>query len=646
LDAIVERYKKEHISENLSLTEPAKRRMGSMQRGVALGASDYNAYAAFRSRPGPVIVKRVDTSKKDWLFKKGSKSNRWKPMLFTLNHSEQHLFMHENEKRAKPKGMIDLGYATVMPVHPSLFGKPHCFQVVVRAFNETQFHYLSADTEELKREWMTVLSRCCGPKTISRGSAREGHISSHDQRYRVKQLRSIQLTVVEARRLPKHCQPFCRVVLDDMKVARTQTKAPNRETVKDSCEVIWDEDFKFDDLPDGLTTVSVAIYMKNKRLKDTHIGSVDIPLNKLPNLAEKDEWYPLGGSKGQGRSGPSIRIKVKFTHEVIMDVSSYDPLKELLLSTDLLALKALESVCKDSVRRELAATLVRIFRKENQAVQLLRTVASQEVEKEGELGTMFRGNTLATLLMDQFMSMVAVPYRQATLRDAVQYVIQLDQSCELDPSLISQHTLNAGENLDRLITVLERVLKAVYKSLDNCPIPLRYLFFCLQKAATEKWPDKPEARTRIVSAFLFLRLLGPALLKPKMFNLTSEQPSDIANRTLKLATKSLQSLANLSSFTGLKEPYMAQVNPFIERNQEKMVAFIDELSSVPHCPVTDDDISSIDLARELATVHHLCVSHQEQLDKLSQEQPHVKRLTAVALMLTKEEESLTASDDS
>lgn len=44
---------------------------------------------------------------------------------------------------------------------------------------------------------------------------------------------------------------------------------------------------------------------------------------------------------------------------------------------------------------------------------------------------MFRGNTLATLLMDQFMGMVAVPYRQSTLRNTIQYVIQLEQSCEV-----------------------------------------------------------------------------------------------------------------------------------------------------------------------------------------------------------------------
>ena len=42
------------------------------------------------------------------------------------------------------------------------------------------------------------------------------------------------------------------------------------------------------------------------------LGSVDIPLSSLPNLSEQDEWYVLGAAKGQGKAGPSARIKVKF----------------------------------------------------------------------------------------------------------------------------------------------------------------------------------------------------------------------------------------------------------------------------------------------------------------------------------------------
>lgn len=83
---------------------------------------------------------------------------------------------------------------------------------------------------------MTAISKCCGNRSSRRGSSRHG----------VRQLRSLHLTVVEARRLPKHSHPFCRVVLDDMKVARTQTKPPNKDTQKDGCEVIWEEAFKFE----------------------------------------------------------------------------------------------------------------------------------------------------------------------------------------------------------------------------------------------------------------------------------------------------------------------------------------------------------------------------------------------------------------
>ena len=58
-------------------------------------------------------------------------------------------------------------------------------------------------------------------------------------------------------------------------------------------------------------------------------------------------------------------------------------LSQLLLDQDLVAVRALETVCKDSSRLELAATLLRIFRCERQVVSLLRTIMTQEIEREG-----------------------------------------------------------------------------------------------------------------------------------------------------------------------------------------------------------------------------------------------------------------------
>lgn len=87
-------------------------------------------------------------------------------------------------------------------------------------------------------------------------------------------------------------------------------------------------------------------------------------------------------------------------------------------------------------------------------------------------------------------------------------------------------------------------------SPDACPRSVRYICGCLQKAVVAKWPDERFVRTRVVSGFIFLRLLCPALLNPRQFGLVSEQPSPSATRSLVMVAKCLQNLANLVEFGG------------------------------------------------------------------------------------------------
>lgn len=57
----------------------------------------------------------------------------------------------------------------------------------------------------------------------------------------------------------------------------------------------------------------------------------------------------------------------------------------------------------------------------------------------------------------------------------------------------------------------------------------------------------------------------------------TEPPPPMASRSLIMVAKCLQNLANLVEFGG-KEPYMEVVNPFILKNKERMVVFLDQLS--------------------------------------------------------------------
>ena len=55
--------------------------------------------------------------------KRGHDMKKWKSMFFVLHGEKQHLYYFEHEKKTKPKGLIDLSYGAVYPVHESYFGR-------------------------------------------------------------------------------------------------------------------------------------------------------------------------------------------------------------------------------------------------------------------------------------------------------------------------------------------------------------------------------------------------------------------------------------------------------------------------------------------------------------------------------------------
>ncbi|XP_035164925.1 ras GTPase-activating protein 1-like [Oxyura jamaicensis] len=183
--------------------------------------------------------------------------------------------------------------------------------------------------------------------------------------------------------------------------------------------------------------------------------------------------------------------------------------------------------------------------------------------------------------------------------------------------------------------------------ITNHSRTLRYIYGCLQKSVQNKWPANTTMRTRVVSGFVFLRLICPAILNPRMFNIISDSPSPTAARTLTLVAKSVQNLANLVEF-GAKEPYMEGVNPFIKSNKHRMIMFLDELGNVPELPDTTEH-SRTDLSRYLAALHEMCVAHSDELRTLSNERgvmQHVlKKLLAITELLQQKQNQYLVSNN-
>ncbi|KAI1239730.1 Ras GTPase-activating protein 1, partial [Lamprotornis superbus] len=206
---------------------------------------------------------------------------------------------------------------------------------------------------------------------------------------------------------------------------------------------------------------------------------------------------------------------------------------------------------------------------------------------------------------------------------------------------------DVNTNLAHLLSILSELVEKIFMAAEILPPTLRYIYGCLQKSVQNKWPANTTMRTRVVSGFVFLRLICPAILNPRMFNIISDSPSPTAARTLTLVAKSVQNLANLVEF-GAKEPYMEGVNPFIKSNKHRMIMFLDELGNVPELPDTAEH-SRTDLSRDLAALHEICVAHSDELRTLSNERgvmQHVlKKLLAITELLQQKQNQYSVSNN-
>ncbi|KAJ3603506.1 hypothetical protein NHX12_028251 [Muraenolepis orangiensis] len=617
VDDIVDHYKKEQIVEGYNLKEAVSvQHQEQVLSDIVDGKEIYNT---IRRKTKDAFYKNI-VKKGYLLFNKG-KGKRWKNLYFILEGNDAQLIYFESEKRAtKPKGLIDLSVCSVYGVHDSLFGRPNCFQIMVQHFSEEQYiFYFAGEAPEHAQDWMKCLQTFCS-------NLRKPTQQTTNKRLR--QVSSLVLYVEEAHKLPvKHfTNPYCNISLNSVQVAKTHPREGQNP--------VFTEEFIFDDLSSEINRFEISLSNKTKKSKESDILFMRCQLNRLQKGQMIDEWFPLSSYVPlKGIEPGSLRVRARYSMEKIMPEEEYSEFKEMILQKEFHVIYALAHVCGQD-RTLLASLLLRIFRHEKAEAPLLRTLNDREISMEDEATTLFRATTLASTLMEQYMKATATPFVHHALKDAILRIMESKQSCELNPSKLDKND-DVNMNLAHLLFILSELVEKIFMAAEILPPTLRYIYGCLQKSVQQKWPTNTTMKTRVVSGFVFLRLICPAILNPRMFNIIADPPSSTAGRTLTLVAKSVQNLANLVEF-GAKEPYMEGVNPFIKNNKHRMIMFLDELGNVPDLPETTEHFRT-DLSRDLAALHELCVTHSDELRILSNErgvQQHVlKKLLAITELL-------------
>eukprot|EP01117_Protostelium_nocturnum_P006026 TRINITY_DN2167_c0_g1_i3.p1 TRINITY_DN2167_c0_g1~~TRINITY_DN2167_c0_g1_i3.p1 ORF type:complete len:382 (-),score=121.12 TRINITY_DN2167_c0_g1_i3:319-1464(-) len=374
------------------------------------------------------------------------------------------------------------------------------------------------------------------------------------------------------------------------------------------------------------------------------MGQVILNLNSFSNGKKLTKWISLQQKPSKpSKSGDSlkkdlgeVRLKLKYTEQLILPVSNYELLWALVDREGHTVINALGEVSLE--KESVANTLVHLFSSKGKQIELLNGLSKQEVVTTPSVGVLFRGNSIATKSIDVFMKLIGMEFLQGVLKNKIREICSQKRSYEVDPNKADKST-NITENQKALVDLVSSVLQLIINSANSTPPDLKRVFHYLQKGVMAKWGktvEGEEAKYTSVSGFLFLRFWGPAILGPKLFGLVDEIPSPIAGRTLTLISKTIQTLGNLATF-GAKEPYMAFMNTFIQQKQTAFKEYIDVCSAMPPPEAKSDLNEVIDVESEFASLHNHLKRDNEKIMALPNPSPAVSKIPAVLAALAQVE---------
>ncbi|XP_018006365.1 ras GTPase-activating protein 3 [Hyalella azteca] len=334
------------------------------------------------------------------------------------------------------------------------------------------------------------------------------------------------------------------------------------------------------------------------------LGELRIPLQGLTAGREMNAWYLLQPREGAGvrhSSGSnsskscglgSLRLNIHYSCVHVFPSPLYDSLRSLLVQTATVQPVSASvgwlvgEICGNN-KQEAAVPLIRVLLQHNQAVAFIANLASHEMQHVSDPNTIFRGNTLASKCMDELMKLAGHHYLKQTLKPVIDQVIREKKPCEVDPARIPP-TENRETNLANLCEYTNAILRCINNSALSCPPVMCQLFSELRENADVHFPNQREVRYSVISGFIFLRFFVPAILGPKLFDITSEQIDLGTVRTLTLISKTVQGVGNLVSSRNLhhtcKEEYMREVFSLCTNNKlvDAARTFLEIISSIPN----------------------------------------------------------------
>ncbi|GAA6059021.1 hypothetical protein JCM10212_001246 [Sporobolomyces blumeae] len=375
---------------------------------------------------------------------------------------------------------------------------------------------------------------------------------------------------------------FCEIEMDGEVVARTALRKGHSP--------FWNETFTFSDLPPFTSPLIIRVLQSSKSSSRLHIlGSATVRLADLPRHDLYEDWWsikPANLSKVSDVVG-ELNLGVRIGEEVVLPSREYETLLNFLTGDNDAELATELALEFPSDLEEVTTILMRIYQAESILVPRLLRLADLEIDSNNRLNRasaiLFRGNTILTKSVELYLRLIGAEYLEASIGEIIRKIVKDKVEIEIDPSKLKPgwKDKELAANVAALHEWTTALWNSIYDAREKCPQDLRQIFGHIQRIVVEKYgqgEDQKNTRWTSVSAFIFLRFFVPAVLNPRLFFIVSAPPDAKSQRTLTLIAKTLQGLANFSSF-GQKEPWMLPMNSFVQDNGAAFVDFIEHVAT-------------------------------------------------------------------
>ncbi|BGP08329.1 hypothetical protein JCM10049v2_004176 [Rhodotorula toruloides] len=378
-------------------------------------------------------------------------------------------------------------------------------------------------------------------------------------------------------------EAFCEIEMGGEVVAQT--------ALRKGTSPFWNETFVFSDLPPLVSPISIRVLQSSSKhaTRPLLIGTATVRVPDLPRQQIVEDWWavkPANPSKSSDAVG-ELSLSLKINEEVVLPSRDYQEILNLLTDDPEADLASEIAHEFPADLEEVTRILLRVYSAKSLLLPRVLRLADLEIDSNARnnrsAAILFRGNTILTKTIELYLRLIGAEYLDASIGNVIRRICADKVEIEIDPMKVKPGTKDKDllANTHALHEWTLTLWNSIYDAREKCPHDLRQIFNHIQKVVVEKYgqsDDQKNTRWTCVSAFIFLRFFVPAVLNPKLFFIVSNPPDPKAQRTLTLVAKTLQGLANFSSF-GQKEPWMLPMNAFVRENHAALVDFLEHVST-------------------------------------------------------------------